>query len=359
MDHAIQKTPEREAFYRKIDGENLSALWNVMGDLITPQPKSGCRPHLWRFADIRACMMEAGRLITAKEAERRVLVLENPGMRGQSKITTSLYAGVQMVMPGEVAPAHRHSQSALRFILEGKGAHTAVDGERTLMEPGDFVITPSMTWHDHGNQSSEPMFWLDGLDIPLVQFLDASFAEGLKDDEQPVTRPVGDSFARYGHNLLPVDYKRASKTSPIFNYPYAHSREALENARRREEWDACHGLKLKFSNPVTGDFAMPTIGTFMQLLPKGFETARLPLDRRHGVRADRRPRPLTDRGRDLRMGPARFVRGAELAMGDPRERRGRRAVQLLGSAGAAEARFVSRGQRQCVNGDGRPLRRRK
>src|SRR5579863_9888451 len=143
---AVQKTPEREAFYKKIDGENLSALWNVLGDLITPEPKSACRPHLWKFDAIRAYMTEAGKLITAKEAERRVLVLENPGLKGQSKITTSLFAGVQMVVPGDVAPAHRHSQSALRFVLEGKGAYTSVDGERTAMSPGDFVITPSMTW---------------------------------------------------------------------------------------------------------------------------------------------------------------------------------------------------------------------
>src|SRR3984893_382175 len=123
---AAQKTPEREAFYRKIDGENLAALWNVMGDLITPEPKRACRPHLWKFDPIRDYMTEAGKLITAKEAERRVLVLENPGLRGQSKITTSLFSGVQMVIPGDVAPAHRHSQSALRFVLEGKGAYTAV-----------------------------------------------------------------------------------------------------------------------------------------------------------------------------------------------------------------------------------------
>src|SRR4030088_2347197 len=131
---AVQKTPEREAFYRKIDGENLSALWNVMGALITPEPKSACRPHLWKFDAIRDYMTEAGKLITAKEAERRVLVLENPGLRGQSKITTSLFAGVQMVVPGDVAPAHRHSQSALRLLLEGKGAHTAVDGEARSLQ---------------------------------------------------------------------------------------------------------------------------------------------------------------------------------------------------------------------------------
>ncbi len=274
MDHPVQQTPERLAFYDKIDGENLTALWNVMGALITPEPKSACAPHLWRFDAIRAYMLEAGGLITAKEAERRVLVLENPGLRGQSKITTSLYAGVQLVLPGEVAPAHRHTQSALRFVLEGSGAHTAVDGERTLMEAGDFVITPSMTWHDHGNTSDEPMFWLDGLDIPVVQFLDASFSEGLDEDEQPITRPDGDSFARYGQNLLPVDLKHTGKTSPVFNYRYAHTREALQKMKLRDAWDACHGLKLRYTNPVSGDYAMPTIGAFIQLLPKGFSTSR-------------------------------------------------------------------------------------
>ena len=187
---AVQKTPEREAFYKKIDGENLSALWNVMGDLITPEPKSACRPHLWKFDAIRDYMTEAGKLITAKEAERRVLVLENPGLRGQSKITTSLFAGVQMVVPGDIAPAHRHSQSALRFVLEGKGAYTAVDGERTAMEPGDFVITPSMTWHDHSNETSEPMFWLDGLDIPMVQFFDCVLRRRIEG------RPAEDHKAR-------------------------------------------------------------------------------------------------------------------------------------------------------------------
>lgn len=219
-------------------------------------------------------MLEAAGLITAEEAERRVLILENPGLRGQSKITTSLYAGIQLVMPGEVAPAHRHSQSALRVILEGKGAHTTVDGERTVMAPGDFVITPSMTWHDHGNASGEPIFWLDGLDIPMVQFFDASFAEGFGEEQQPITRQPGDSFARFGHNLLPVDLKRATQVSPVFNYPYEHTREALETMKKRNEWDSCHGLKLRYANPVSGDYAMPTIGTFIQLLPKRFHTSQ-------------------------------------------------------------------------------------
>jgi gentisate 1,2-dioxygenase len=219
-------------------------------------------------------MMEAGGLVTAKEAERRVLVLENPGFKGQSKITTSLFAGIQMVLPGEIAPAHRHSQSALRFVLEGEGAYTAVDGERTIMREGDFVITPSLTWHDHGNDSDRPMFWLDGLDIPLVQALDASFAEPLNTDEQPISRPLGDSPARYGNNLLPFDHKRRGATSPIFNYPYDRTRASLEALRKSGKGDACHGFKMRYVNPETGDHAMPTIGAFIQLLPKGLATSR-------------------------------------------------------------------------------------
>ena len=273
MDGHVTDTPERIAFYDRIGRNNLTPLWTSLADLVTPEPRSGCQPASWQFGTIRAAMMEAGGLITAKEAERRVLVLENPGLRGQSRITTSLYSGVQLVLPGEVAPSHRHTQSALRFVLEGSGAYTAVNGEKTIMHEGDFIITPPMAWHDHGNPSGEPIFWLDGLDIPVVQFLDASFAEHLDQDEQPIIRPVGDSDARYGANLLPVDHIGGGGSSPVFNYPYDRTREALERMRRMGEWDACHGLKMRYANPITGTYAMATMGTFVQLLPGGFATS--------------------------------------------------------------------------------------
>ena len=266
------ETPERLAFYRKIDGEALTPLWAVFSDIITREPKSRCVAHLWRFEQAREWLLEAGGLITAKEAERRVLILENPGMRGDSRITTSLYAGLQLVLPGEIAPAHRHSQSALRFVLDGNGAHTAVDGERTEMAFGDFVITPPWAWHDHGNESNEPMIWLDGLDIPMASFFDASFAESYDADEYPLKRGMGDSIARYGANMLPVDYQSSGLASPIFNYPYARARDALETMRREQEWDPCHGLKMRYVNPVDGGFAMPTISAFLQLLPGGFRS---------------------------------------------------------------------------------------
>lgn len=267
------ETPERKAYYEKIEVENLSPLWAVLSDIVTPEPRSMCRQHLWEFGQVKEFLLEAGSLITAKEAERRVLILENPGLRGQARITTSLYAGLQLVLPGEVAPAHRHSQSALRFVLDGSGAHTAVDGERTIMEVGDFVITPPWGWHDHGNKSGEPMIWLDGLDIPIVSLFDTSFAERYPTEDQPIVRSDGDSLARYGANMLPVDFEAKGIASPIFNYPYARSRAALEAMKRQEEWDPCHGLKFRYVNPVNGDFAMPTIAPFVQLLPEGFRTA--------------------------------------------------------------------------------------
>jgi gentisate 1,2-dioxygenase len=267
------ETPDRLAFYERIGQKHLTPLWTSLAKLVTPVPVSACQPAAWTFADIRAAMIEAGGLITAKEAERRVLILENPGLRGQSKITTDLYAGVQLVLPGEVAPAHRHTQSALRFVLEGDGAHTAVNGERTTMHYGDFIITPPMAWHDHGNETNQPMFWLDGLDIPIVQFLDASFSEHHDEDEQPIARPVGDSQARYGSNLLPVDHRPVAGASPVFNYPYARTREALAQLARSEAWDPWHGLKMRYTNPVIGGYPMATIAAFIQLLPKGFQTS--------------------------------------------------------------------------------------
>jgi gentisate 1,2-dioxygenase len=267
------ETPERQEFYQRIDKKSLTPLWAVISDIITTEPKSACQSHLWHFAEVKEFLMEAGGLITAKEAERRVLVLENPGMRGQSKITTSLYAGLQLVMPHEVAPAHRHSQSALRFVLDGSGAHTSVNSERTIMEFGDFVITPTQAWHDHGNDTDAPMIWLDGLDVPIVTAFDASFLEMHQDDTQGITRENGDSLARFGANMLPVGYESRALNSPIFNYPYSRSRDALEQMKKQNEWDPCHGLKMRYVNPVTGGDAMPTMATFLQLLPEDFTTS--------------------------------------------------------------------------------------
>lgn len=263
----------RSALYRRMGSYNLTPLWEVLHNLVPREPSTPCVPALWKYNQVRPFVMQAGAVITAKEAVRRVLILENPGMRGQSCITRSLYCGLQLILPGEIAPSHRHTQSALRFIIEGSGAYTAVNGERTTMRPGDFIITPPWTWHDHGNPGNEPVVWMDGLDMQIVQLFDAGFMEAYAEDVQPVAKAEGDSYNRFGHNLAPLEVVTpVAKTSPIFSYPYDRSRETLDTLSRSEDPDACHGWKMRFVNPLTGGFAMPTIGAFIQLLPKGFKS---------------------------------------------------------------------------------------
>jgi len=275
MASVMQPSPSaaRADLYRRMDRDNLAPLWEVLHALVPPQPQTPCKPALWNYRAIRPYVMESGGVITAREAVRRVLILENPGMRGQSAITRSLYCGLQLILPGEIAPSHRHTQSALRFIVEGSGAYTAVDGERTTMHPGDFIITPSWTWHDHGNPGTEPVVWMDGLDIQILALFDAQFAENFPEESQPVTKREGDSQARYGSNLAPLEpVAPFGRTSPVFSYPYARSRETLAALAKNGAPDACHGWKMQFINPLTGGPAMPTIGAFIQLLPKGFRT---------------------------------------------------------------------------------------
>jgi gentisate 1,2-dioxygenase len=272
MSPQLRPTSERAAFYEKIGTWSLAPLWEVLRSSQPVEPRPPEAVALWHYDEIRSMLLEAGRLITATEAERRVLILENPKLRGQSppRITHSLFAGMQLLMPGEIAPSHRHTQSALRFIIEGEGAYTSVDGEKTTLRPGDFVITPCWTWHDHGNETDHPVVWLDGLDLPLVDLLNATFFEAYGEEQFPAQRPEGDSIARFGSGLIPLDYEHRGPTSPILNYPYERTREALEQMRRGGEPDTCHGFKLRYVNPTTGDWAMPTMGTAMQLLPRGF-----------------------------------------------------------------------------------------
>lgn len=268
---AISGHDKRQEFYGRLDSKDTAPLWAVMAKLVTPQPVPNYVPAVWRYEALRPLLMEAGHLITAKEAERRVLVLENPGLRGISQITQSLYAGLQLIMPGEVAPSHRHAASALRLVIEGHNAFTAVDGERITMHPGDFILTPSWTFHDHGNLGEEPVIWLDGLDVPIVNAFTTSFAENYPEAQQPIVRREGDTAKRYGSNLLPLEYRAGSRSSPLFCYPYDRTREALDGLFRNGPLDLRHGVKMQYINPIDGGPPMPTMGAYMQFLPKNFE----------------------------------------------------------------------------------------
>jgi gentisate 1,2-dioxygenase len=258
-----ETSAERREFYQRLDKKNAAPLWEVLGQIIPPEPRPASIPAMWHYDEMRPLLMEAGGLITAEEAERRVLILENPGLRRASQITQSLYAGLQLVLPGEITPVHRHTSSALRFVIEGDGAYTAVNGERTTMRPGDFILTPSWTYHDHGNPGNQPVVWLDGLDIPIVNLFDTSFAGHPED-------AVAEELERNRANLVPIGQPPERVCNPVFSYPYSRSREALHQLGRSSSPHPCHGIKMQYINPATGGYPMPTIGAFLQWLPAGF-----------------------------------------------------------------------------------------
>lgn len=263
-------TDDQLVFHERLRADNMAALWVGRRGVDLTKPKSPAEATLWHYDGLRGDLAESGEIVTAEEAFRRVLVLENPAFHGEMKVTNTLYAGLQLVLPGEIAPCHRHSQTAIRFVVEGTGAFTSVEGERTWLHPGDFVITPNWCWHDHANEGDVPVVWLDVLDTPLVDFLDTVFRENYPVPQHQISRPDGDAEARFGAGMLPVGYRAESLNSPVFNYPYARTRAALEAMRKADQWDPCHGLKMQYANPTTGDHAIPTMGAFMQLLPAGF-----------------------------------------------------------------------------------------
>ena len=261
----------RQAYYDKISKYDMAPLWEVLKNLVTQEPKSQCEPALWKFEDAKKFVLEAGEVITAEEAERRVLVLENPALRGKSRATNSLFAGIQLILPGEIAPAHRHVSSAIRFVLEGEGAYTAVEGEKAMMSPGDFLITANWAPHDHGNPSDKPMMWLDVLDMPTVNHFEASFSEHFDDAMQNTSRGDGDSLAFYGSGVLPDGAPVNMKRTPVINYTYARMRPILERLQKAGEVDKRHGARVRYANPITGGPVLPTMGANLALLPKGFK----------------------------------------------------------------------------------------
>jgi gentisate 1,2-dioxygenase len=254
-------------FLDEVKDNNLFPLWERVGGL---QPGTTCVPTCWSYAQIRPHLLKAAELVSKKEAQRRVLVLENPSLRGTTFITNSLFAGLQIIMPGEIAPSHRHTPSALRFIIEGDGAYTTVAGERLPMKPGDFVVTPNWAWHDHGNLGATPVVWLDGLDTPFARLFGAAFWEAYPQDKQPIDRSEGDAATLYGMNFMPADFQPDGLATPVLIYPYERARAALEQLARRPLHPA-HGARLRYVNPANGRHPFPTMACFMQWLPASFD----------------------------------------------------------------------------------------
>jgi len=252
-----------ERFERQLQARHLAPLWRVLLRLTPREPPTAALPARWEAAELREQLRAAAEVISASEAERRVLVLENPAHTGESRITASLYAGVQLILPGEIAPSHRHAAAALRFILEGEGAYTTVGGQRLPMHRGDLVVTPSWSYHEHGNTGQEPVMWLDGLDVPIVNALNAAFSE-------QDTRAARTSQTTSADS--PSSLTEDTSLANVY-FPIERTLEALEAESHSGRRDDHSGTRLEFCGP-TGTSITPTLGAAMQRLPAGFAGRR-------------------------------------------------------------------------------------
>jgi gentisate 1,2-dioxygenase len=276
----VASAEELDQFSVDLQRLSVGALWanqqESAGQKPRPsiEPKPQAVPHVWHWHDLRPQALRAAQLVGTQQAERRVLQLRNPAIAERSATTNTLFAGIQIVMPGEVARAHRHTMAALRFIIESDGGYTNVNGEPIPMLPGDLVLTPNWAWHDHANDTGNPMIWLDGLDAPLVRMLEAAFQEEFPGGEtQPLSAARGLSQIKYGAGALrPAWENEAVRHSPLMHYAWSETKQALDQLADIDAGTPHDGLIMEYTNPVSGGPVMPTIACFVQRLRPGERT---------------------------------------------------------------------------------------
>ena len=270
----VEDTPELDAYYNELEKFDAAALWTVANKIEPWQPKSASVPVLWRYADLRAHVLRSLELVAPEKAGRRVIYLNNPGRKDVAAAVGWLYSGLQVMKAGEVASAHQHSASALRFIMEGRGAYTIVDGHKMTLGENDFVLTPNGSWHEHGVEASgTDCIWQDGLDIPLVNSLEANFYAVHPDLKQAVTYAVDDASLTWGApGLQPAASDWSKAYSPLLKYEWEPTYEALSKYAKATDGSPFDGVLMNYVNPVTGGPVMQTIGASMQLLRPGERT---------------------------------------------------------------------------------------
>lgn len=270
----VKVTPEMEAFHQQVSKDGFEPLWMAAPEVMHRQPKSKPIPYIWKSEVIERHMKKAAEIISFENGgDRRVLMLINPGMRdlepyGWGATTQTLSVCVQILLPGEEAPPHRHTQTAIRYIVEGEGAYSGVDGEKVYMYEGDYVITPKGLWHEHEHEGTEPMMWMDCLDTPLIYYLHGTFFEGSPVKKQPITRkPSVDKYQ--GGMVRPLGDHQPSK-APLPVYRYNSTLAALKGLSDNYEPDPVEGYVVEYINPSNGQSANENIGAWLQKLPVGF-----------------------------------------------------------------------------------------
>ena len=273
---ALATIDELPAAYRQgLSQKNLVALWPLMRSALPyDKPDRKTQAVVWRYRDIRPDMLKAAELAPIEKAERRVLALANPGLGLENvQATPSIFIGLQLIMPGETAPNHKHSPSAVRMVIEGEGGYTVVQGEKCPMEKGDLILTPSGLWHEHGHTGKGPVIWLDALDLPIVRALEACYA--VEGEPQVVRNEPDSSQSRYRRSgLVPYRSLDARRTRyPLLRYPWKEVREAL--TALADVTPSGEPVQLAYVNPETGRECMPVLG-FSAIMLRPGETIAMP-----------------------------------------------------------------------------------
>ena len=279
-DHPIP-TDDLDELYRGFEQELLVPLWTEIGELMPTSPSPAAVPHRWQWDRLLTLAERSGQLVpVGRGGERRAIALANPGLGGMPYATPTLWAAIQYLNPHEDAPVHRHTQNAFRFVVEGEGVWTVVNGDPVAMRRGDFLLTPGWNFHGHHNQSDSPMAWLDGLDIPLVHYMGSAFFEfgptQVSDRSTPDRSRAERLWAHPG--LRPVSAPGPQVNSPIAAYRWEHTNAALDDQLALED-EGHPGVvepghaAVRFSNPTTGGDVMPTIRAEMHRLRAGVSTA--------------------------------------------------------------------------------------
>jgi len=262
-----------EDYRQSLTAQNLVPLWPSLRAVLPPgKPQPHTRPTYWSYEALKPLLLRAGELTPIEKAERRVLVLANPG-HGLEKMQASaaIYMGMQLLLPGEWAPAHRHTPNAVRMVVEGEGAYTTVDGEKCPMSRGDLILTPTGLWHEHGHDGEQPVVWLDVLDLPLVYYMEASYH--VDGPRQEVKAQRGDRvYARGGVLPTPVFTRRGSRY-PMLRYPWTETRAALEALAAEEP--SLEAVQVTYVNPESGEDTLNILGFYALMLKPG-QTLKLP-----------------------------------------------------------------------------------
>lgn len=281
--HAMQPddSPELRELYQGFKDNHLNPLWTQTGDLMPMHPKPKAQPHVWKWADLIPLAQASGDLVpVGRGGERRAIGLANPGLGGKAYISPTLWAAVQYLGPRETAPEHRHSQNAFRFVVEGEGVWTVVDGDPVRMSKGDLLLTPGWQFHGHHNDRDAPMIWIDGLDIPFSQQMDVGFFEFGADKVTDYATP---NFSRgerlWAHpGLRPLSQLQDRVSSPLAAFRWEHTDRALTEQLLLEDEGqpatvAPGHAAIRYVNPTTGGDVMPTIRCEFHRLREGTRTA--------------------------------------------------------------------------------------